>query len=77
MDDSNRPREHNVGGPSSTPSASTDLAESDCGVGTDIQVHDGGNGNIQVYDGRVGISYPVLTSAPPPHDVDESGGTFC
>ena len=30
----------------------------------------------QVYDGGVGISYPVLTAAPPPHDTDESGGTF-
>ena len=67
VDDSNRLRERNAGRPSSTPSPSTDHVESDCGIGTDIQVYDGG----------VDISYPVLTAALPPHDTDESGGTFC
>ena len=67
VDDSNRLRERNASRPSSTTSASTDHVECDCEVGTDIEV----------YDGRVGISYPVLTAAPPPHDTDKSGGTFC
>ena len=62
VDDINRLRERNAGRPSSTPLASTDHVESDCGIGTDIQVYDGG----------VGLSYPVLTAAPPPYDTDGS-----